>query len=446
MIKKILIANRGEIALRIIRACREMNIATVAVYSEADRDSLHVRFADEAICIGPPSSRESYLNIPRLLSAAEITNADAIHPGYGFLAENANFAEICISSGVIFIGPRPEMITAMGDKASAKDTMRKAGVPVVPGSDGVVADFATAKTIVRTIGYPVIVKASAGGGGRGMRIVRHDDEFDNAFNTARTEAEIAFGNADVYIERYLEEPRHIEIQILGDRFGTVTHLGERDCSVQRRHQKLIEESPSPAVTPDLRERMGAAAVKGAKSVKYLGAGTVEFLLDKDGSFYFMEMNTRIQVEHPVTEFVSGYDLIKAQIDIANGKRVSGKKISVHGHAIECRINAEDTQHNFRPSPGKITGLHFPGGPGVRVDSHAYVGYSIPPDYDSLVAKIIVHAATREDAIEKMRGALDECIIEGIHTTIPFQKKVMRDARFKSGVFDTKFLDGFEFKD
>ncbi len=446
MIKKILIANRGEIALRIIRACREMGIATVAVYSEADRDSLHVRFADEAICIGPASSRESYLNIPRLLSAAEITNADAIHPGYGFLAENASFADICISSGLTFIGPRPEMITAMGDKAFAKDTMRKAGVPVVPGSDGIIADFTAAKAIVRTIGYPVIVKASAGGGGRGMRIVRHDDEFENAFNTARSEAEIAFGNADVYIERYLEEPRHIEIQILGDRFGNVIHLGERDCSVQRRHQKLIEESPSPAVTPDLRERIGGAAVKGAKSVKYLGAGTVEFLLDKDGSFYFMEMNTRIQVEHPVTEFVSGYDLIKAQIDIANGKRISRKKVSVHGHSIECRINAEDPQHGFRPSPGKITGLHFPGGPGVRVDSHVYVGYSIPPDYDSLVAKIIVYAATRDEAIDKMRGALDECIIEGIHTTIPFQKKVMRDARFKSGIFDTKFLDGFEYKE
>ncbi len=446
MIKKILIANRGEIALRIIRACREMGIATVAVFSEADRDSLHVRFADEAICIGPAASRESYLNIPRLLSAAEITNADAIHPGYGFLAENAGFADICISSGLTFIGPRPEMITAMGDKAFAKDTMRKAGVPVVPGSDGIISDFAAAKALVRTTGYPVIVKASAGGGGRGMRIVRHDDEFENAFNTARSEAENAFGNADVYIERYLEEPRHIEIQILGDSHGNVIHLGERDCSVQRRHQKLIEESPSPAVSPELRERMGAAAVKGARSVKYLGAGTVEFLLDKDESFYFMEMNTRIQVEHPVTEFVSGFDLIKAQIDIANGKRLQRKKVAVHGHSIECRINAEDPQHNFRPSPGKITGLHFPGGPGVRIDSHAYVGYSIPPDYDSLVAKIIVYAATRDEAIEKMRGALDECVIEGIHTTIPFQKKVMRDARFRSGRFDTKFLDGFEYKD
>jgi acetyl-CoA carboxylase, biotin carboxylase subunit len=446
LIKKILIANRGEIALRIIRACRELSIATVAVYSEADRDSLHVRFADEAICIGPASSKESYLNIPRLLSAAEITNADAIHPGYGFLAENASFADICISSGLIFIGPRPEMITAMGDKAFAKDTMRKAGVPVVPGSDGVVTDFSAAKAIVRTIGYPVIVKASAGGGGRGMRIVRHDDEFENAFNTARSEAEIAFGNAEVYIERYLEEPRHIEIQILGDRFGNVIHLGERDCSVQRRHQKLIEESPSPAVSPELRERMGAAAIKGAKSVKYLGAGTVEFLLDKDESFYFMEMNTRIQVEHPVTEYVSGFDLIKSQIEIANGKRIPRKKVAVHGHSIECRINAEDPQHGFRPSPGRITGLHFPGGPGVRIDSHVYVGYTIPPDYDSLVAKIIVYAATREEAIEKMRGALDECVIEGIHTTIPFQKKVMRDARFRSGVFDTKFLDGFEYKD
>jgi acetyl-CoA carboxylase, biotin carboxylase subunit len=446
LIKKILIANRGEIALRIIRACREMGIATVAVYSEADRDSLHVRFADEAICIGPASSRESYLNIPRILSAAEITDADAVHPGYGFLAENANFADICISSGLTFIGPRPEMITAMGDKAYAKDTMRKAGVPVVPGSDGIVSDLATARSIVRTTGYPVIVKASAGGGGRGMRIVRSDEELDKAFNTARAEAENAFGNADVYIERYLEEPRHIEIQILGDQYGNVIHLGERDCSVQRRHQKLIEESPSPAVDADLRERMGAAAVKGARSVKYLGAGTIEFLLDKDRSFYFMEMNTRIQVEHPVTEFVSGFDLIKSQIDIANGKRLPRRKVKVSGHSIECRINAEDPQHDFRPSPGKITGLHFPGGPGVRVDSHTYVGYSIPSHYDSLVAKIIVYAPTREEAIEKMRGALDECIIEGIHTTIAFQKKVMRDSRFISGDFDTKFLEGFEFKD
>ncbi|MGE5315752.1 MAG: acetyl-CoA carboxylase biotin carboxylase subunit [Acidobacteriota bacterium] len=446
MIKKILIANRGEIALRIIRACRELGIATVAVYSEADRDSLHVRFADEAICIGPPSSRESYLNIPRILSAAEITDADAVHPGYGFLAENANFADICISSGLTFIGPRPEMITAMGDKALAKETMRRAGVPVVPGSDGVVSDLTTAKSIVSQTGYPVIVKASAGGGGRGMRIVRTDEELEKAFNTARAEAENAFGNADVYIEKYLEEPRHIEIQILGDQYGNVIHLGERDCSVQRRHQKLIEESPSPAVDAELREKMGAAAVRGAKSVKYLGAGTIEFLLDKDGSFYFMEMNTRIQVEHPVTEFVSGIDLIKAQIDIANGKKIPRKKVKVGGHAIECRINAEDPQHDFRPSPGKITGLHFPGGPGVRIDSHTYVGYSIPPNYDSLVAKIIVYAPTRDEAIEKMRGALDECVIEGIHTTIPFQKKVMRDGRFISGKFDTKFLEGFEFKD
>ncbi|HLP15892.1 MAG TPA: acetyl-CoA carboxylase biotin carboxylase subunit [Bacteroidota bacterium] len=446
MINKILIANRGEIALRIIRACREMGIATVAVYSEADRESLHVRFADEAICIGPAASRESYLNIPRILSAAEITDADAVHPGYGFLAENANFAEICISSGLTFIGPRPEMITSMGDKAFAKETMRKAGVPVVPGSDGVVSDLTTAKAIVQTTGYPAIVKASAGGGGKGMRIVRSDDELEKAFTMARAEAENAFGNADVYIEKYLEQPRHIEIQILGDQYGNVIHLGERDCSVQRRHQKLIEESPSPAVDADLRERMGSAAVKGAKSVKYLGAGTIEFLLDRDGSFYFMEMNTRIQVEHPVTEFVSGFDLIKAQIDIANGKRIPHRKVKVSGHSIECRINAEDPQHDFRPSPGKITGLHFPGGPGVRVDSHTYVGYSIPAHYDSLVAKIIVHAPTRAEAIDKMRGALDECVIEGIHTTISFQKKVMRDARFFSGDFDTKFLEGFEFKD
>ena len=443
---KILIANRGEIALRIIRACRELGISTVAVFSEADRYSLHVRFADEAICIGPPSSKESYLNIPRILAAAEITNADAIHPGYGFLAENAQFAEICLTSGLQFIGPKPEMITAMGDKSLAKETMRKASVPIVPGSDGVVKDLEDAKRIAREIGLPVIIKASAGGGGRGMRIVRAESEIENSFQTARHEAESAFGNPDVYLEKYLEEPRHVEIQILGDSFGNVIHLGERDCSVQRRHQKLIEESPSPAVDAELREKMGAAAVKGAKSVKYLGAGTIEFLLDKTGNFYFMEMNTRIQVEHPVTEFVTGYDLIKAQIEIAAGKRLSAKKVKFHGHAIECRINAEDPEHDFRPSPGKITSLHFGGGPGIRIDSHIYAGYQIPPYYDSLVAKLIVHANTRDEAITRMQNALEECIIEGIHTTIPFQQKVMQNEKFRSGIFDTKFIDTFSISD
>jgi acetyl-CoA carboxylase biotin carboxylase subunit len=446
LLKKILIANRGEIALRIIRACRELGVSTVAIYSEADRDALHVRFADEAICIGPPPSKESYLNVARILAAAEVTNADAIHPGYGFLAENAQFAEICLSSGLTFIGPKPDMITAMGDKSLAKDTMRKAGVPVVPGSDGVVKDVEEAKRIAKEIGFPVIIKASAGGGGRGMRIVRAEDELEKLFQTARTEAEAAFANPDVYVEKYLEEPRHIEIQVLGDAFGNVIHLGERDCSVQRRHQKLIEESPSPAVDAELRERIGAAAVKGAKSVKYLGAGTIEFLLDKEKNFYFMEMNTRIQVEHPVTEFVTGYDLIKAQIEIASGKRIGKKKVKFHGHALECRINAEDPNNDFRPSPGKITTLHFPGGPGVRIDSHVYDGYVIPPYYDSLVAKLIVHAATRKEAITRMTYALEEFVIEGIHTTIPFQKKVMQSEKFRSGVFDTRFIETFDFKD
>ncbi len=446
MIKKILIANRGEIALRIIRACRELGVKTVAVYSEADKYSLHVRFADEAICIGPPSSKESYLNIPRLLAAAEITGADAIHPGYGFLAENAQFADICMTSGITFIGPTPEMITAMGDKAFAKDTMRKAGVPVVPGSDGIIKDVEEAKKLAKEIGVPVIIKATAGGGGRGMRIVRDLDEVEKAFNTARTEAEAAFGNGGVYIEKYLEEPRHIEIQLIGDKFGNVVHLGERDCSVQRRHQKLIEESPSPAVDEALREAMGNAAVKGAKSVKYLGAGTIEFLLDKNKNFYFMEMNTRIQVEHPVTELVTDTDLIKEQINVANGKKLSIKKVKLHGHAIECRINAEDPNFDFRPSPGKITSLHFPGGNGIRVDSHVYVDYVIPPFYDSMIAKLIVHGKTREEAIQKMYSALDECIIEGVQTTIPFQKKVMMNEQFRSGIFDTKFIETFDFKD
>lgn len=446
MFKKILIANRGEIALRVIRACRELDVRTVAVYSEADRYSLHVRFADEAVCIGPPASKESYLNIPRLIAAAEVTNADAIHPGYGFLAENANFAEICASSGLTFIGPTPDAISAMGDKAFAKDTMRKAGVPVVPGSDGVISDLKDAKTLASEIGYPVIIKATAGGGGRGMRIVRGATELDNAFRTASHEAETAFGNASVYFEKYLEEPHHIEIQVMGDKHGNVVHFGERDCSIQRRHQKLVEESPSPAVTPEIREAMGQAAVRGAKSVQYLGAGTVEFLMDKAKNFYFMEMNTRIQVEHPVTEEVFGVDLLKMQIEVAAGARLRKSRSKPQWHAIECRINAEDPHHDFRPSPGKLTSLHLPGGFGVRVDTHAYVGYEIPPYYDSLVAKLIVKGKTREEAIDKMIVSLDEFIIEGIKTTIPFHKKLMQSERFRNGQFDTKFIESFDFKD
>ncbi len=446
MFKKILIANRGEIALRVIRACRELGIKTVAVYSEADRYSLHVKFADEAVCIGPPPSKESYLSIPRLIAAAEVTNADAIHPGYGFLAENANFAEICATSGLTFIGPKPDAISAMGDKALAKETMRKAGVPVVPGSDGVITDFNEAKKIAGEIGYPIIIKATAGGGGRGMRIVREGGDLENAFRTASHEAETAFGNPSVYIEKYLDEPRHIEIQVMGDRYGNVIHFGERDCSIQRRHQKLVEEAPSPALTPELREAMGAAAVKGSKSVNYLGAGTIEFLLDKHKHFYFMEMNTRIQVEHPVTEEVYGVDLVKMQIEVAAGERLKKAKPKPQWHAIECRINAEDPDHDFRPSPGKISTLHFPGGIGVRVDTHAYDGYEIPPYYDSLVAKLIVRSRTREEAIDKMYLALDEFVVEGIKTTIPFHKKLMKNEKFRSGKFDTKFVETFDFKE
>jgi len=442
LFKKILIANRGEIALRIIRAARELGVRTVAVYSEADRDSLHVKFADEAVCIGPPASRESYLNIPRIIAAAEVTNADAIHPGYGFLAENANFADICGSSGITFIGPHPDAISAMGDKALAKDTMRKAGVPVVPGSDGIISNLTDAMRIAGEIGYPVIIKATAGGGGRGMRIVRSGDELENAFRTASHEAESAFGNAAVYIEKYIEEPRHVEIQVMGDRFGTIIHYGERDCSIQRRHQKLVEEAPSPALTPELRAAMGAAAVKGAKSVDYVGAGTIEFLLDKNKNFYFMEMNTRIQVEHPVTEEVYSVDLLKTQIRMAAGEKLRKTAPKPEWHAIECRINAEDPYQGFRPSPGRITSLHFPGGFGVRVDTHAYQDYLIPPYYDSLVAKLIVKGRTRDEAVEKMYHALDEFIIEGIKTTIPFHKKLMRNDRFRSGNFDTKFIESF----
>ena len=431
--------------MRIIRAAREIGVRTVAVYSEADRLSLHVKFADEAVCIGPPASKESYLNIPRLMAAAEVTNADSIHPGYGFLAENSNFAEICGTSGVTFIGPRPDAILAMGDKALAKETMRKAGVPVIPGSDGVIPDVKEAKSVAGDIGYPVIIKATAGGGGRGMRIVRDPAELENAFKTASHEADTAFGNSSVYIEKFLEEPRHIEIQVMGDQYGTVLHFGERDCSIQRRHQKLVEESPSPALTQEIREAMGAAAIKGAKSVDYLGAGTIEFLLDKDKNFYFMEMNTRIQVEHPVTEEVYGLDLVKLQIEVASGAKLKNGRPKPQWHAIECRINAEDPMHDFRPSPGKINTYHFPGGFGVRVDTHAYDGYEIPPYYDSLVAKLIVKSRTRDEALAKMAHALDEFVVEGIKTTIPFHQKLMKDKKFRAGIFDTHFVDTFDFK-
>ncbi len=440
MLTKILIANRGEIALRIIRACRELGIKTVAVYSEADRYSLHVRFADEAVCIGPPAGKESYLHIPRLISAAEITNADAIHPGYGFLAENAQFAEICASQGLKFIGPSPAAITAMGDKSLAKDTMRKAGVPVVPGSEGIVKDVKQGMELAAAMGYPVMIKASAGGGGKGMRIVRDPTEFEKAFQMAGNEAESAFGNADVYVEKYLENPRHIELQVFGDRHGTIVHMNERDCTIQRRHQKLIEESPSPIVDADLREKMGAAAIKGARSVQYEGAGTIEFLVDNDRNFYFMEMNTRIQVEHPVTEEVTGVDLIKLQLRVASGERIRKKEFKPRGHAIECRINAEDPEHEFRPSPGEIRSFHMPGGHGIRVDTHCYTGYTIPPYYDSMIAKLIVFAGTRDEAISKMAGALEEFTVEGVHTTIPFHRWVMRDEAFRSGKYDTGFID------
>ncbi|MEK7250389.1 MAG: acetyl-CoA carboxylase biotin carboxylase subunit [Bacteroidota bacterium] len=444
MFKKVLIANRGEIALRIIRVCKQWGIKTVAVYSQADRDSLHVKFADEAVCIGPPPGKESYLKIPRIIAAAEITGADAIHPGYGFLAENASFAEICKTSGVKFIGPSPDMITAMGDKAFAKETMKKAGVPVVPGSDGVVNDVEEAKRIAKEMGFPVIIKAVAGGGGRGMRIVREESDLENAFKTAQHEAEQGFSNASVYIEKFVEQPRHIEVQVFGDQHGNVIHFGERDCSVQRRHQKLIEESPSPFVDETLRTKMGEAAVKGCKAVNYEGAGTIEFLVDKDKNFYFMEMNTRIQVEHPVTEEVTGHDLIKLQLRVAAGEKLPRKKIRHEGHAMECRINAEDPANNFLPSPGKVTDFHMPGGFGVRVDTHCYAGYVVPPFYDSLIAKLIVYAQTREGAIQKMAGALDEFTVEGIKTTIPFHRQVMRHEKFESGKFDTSFLDTFQF--
>ncbi len=440
MFKKILIANRGEIAMRVIRTCREMGIQTVAVYSTADADSLHIKYADEAVCIGPPMSKESYLNMPRIIAAAEITNADAIHPGYGFLSENAEFSEICASSGIKFIGPSPEMIRAMGDKKTAKDTVKRVNVPTVPGSPGLVEDLNEAKEIARQVVYPIIIKATAGGGGKGMRVVQREEDLEKAFQTARNEAEKAFGNPGVYIEKFVEEPRHVEIQVLGDQHGNVIHLGERDCSVQRRHQKLIEESPSPIVNEELRAEMGDAAVAAAKAINYEGAGTVEFLVDKYRKFYFMEMNTRIQVEHPVTEEVCDIDLIKQQILVAAGKKISTRKIVPHGHSIECRINAEDPDYDFRPSPGDLKVFHTPGGHGVRVETHAYAGYRIPPYYDSMIAKLIVHAPTREEAIERMLRALDEFIVEGVKTTIPLHKKIMQSQLFRSGNFDTSFLE------
>jgi len=444
MFKKILIANRGEIALRIIRTCKEMGIRTVAVYSTADKDSLHVKFADEAVCIGKPSSMDSYLNIPHIMAAAEITNSDAIHPGYGFLAENARFAQICTDHGIKFIGPTPDMINAMGDKITAKETMIKAGVPVVPGSGGLLESVEQAKDLAKNeVGYPVILKATAGGGGKGMRVVWEESEMEKAFENAKTEAAASFKNDGIYMEKFVEEPRHIEIQIAGDQFGNVCHLSERDCSIQRRHQKLVEESPSPFMTPELREAMGNAAIKAASAISYESVGTIEFLVDKHRNFYFMEMNTRIQVEHCVTEEVVNYDLIKEQIKIAAGHKVSGKNYYPQMHAIECRINAEDPYNDFRPSPGKITVLHTPGGHGVRVDSHVYAGYVIPPYYDSMIGKLITVAQTREEAIDTMHRALSEYIIEGVKTTIPFHLQLMKNEDFRKGNFTTKFLESFK---
>ncbi|MBN8669584.1 MAG: acetyl-CoA carboxylase biotin carboxylase subunit [Chitinophagales bacterium] len=446
MFKKILIANRGEIALRVIRTCREMGIKTVAVYSTADKESLHVRFADEAVCIGKPQSADSYLNIPNIMAAAEITNADAIHPGYGFLAENANFSEICAKHNIKFIGPTPEMIRSMGDKMTAKETMIKAGVPVIPGSDGLLESLEEAIQLAKdVVGYPVILKATAGGGGKGMRVVWEESEMERAYNTAKAEAAASFKNDGIYMEKFVEEPRHIEIQIAGDQFGTVCHLSERDCSIQRRHQKLVEESPSPFMTPELRKKMGDAAKKAAKAINYESVGTIEFLVDKHRNFYFMEMNTRIQVEHCVTEEVINYDLIKEQIKIAAGIAISGKDYEPEMHAIECRINAEDPYNDFRPSPGKITVLHTPGGHGVRVDSHIYAGYTIPPYYDSMVAKLIAVAQTREEAIDTMERALSEYVIEGVKTTIPFHQQLMKNEDFRNGNFTTKFIETFELK-
>ena len=442
MFKKILVANRGEIALRVIRTCKEMGIQTVAVYSTADAESLHVKFADEAVCIGPPLSTESYLNIANIISAAEITNADSIHPGYGFLSENARFSKICEEHGIKFIGASPEMIDRMGDKANAKATMKAAGVPCVPGSDGIIETFSECKKIAKKTGYPVMLKASAGGGGKGMRSVWKEQDLKDAWDSARQESKAAFGNDDMYMEKLIEEPRHIEIQIIGDSNGKACHLSERDCSVQRRHQKLTEEVPSPFMTDSLRQKMGAAAVKAAEYIQYEGAGTVEFLVDKHRNFYFMEMNTRIQVEHPITEQVIDFDLIREQILVAAGVPISGKNYTPNLHSIECRINAEDPFNDFRPSPGKITTLHSPGGHGVRLDTHVYAGYTIPPNYDSMIAKLITTAQTREEAIHKMKRALDEFVIEGIKTTIPFHRQLMEHPDYISGDYTTKFMEDF----
>jgi acetyl-CoA carboxylase, biotin carboxylase subunit len=445
MFNKVLIANRGEIALRIIRTCKEMNIKTVAVYSTADAESLHVRFADEAVCVGPGPSADSYLNIPNIIAAAEITNADAIHPGYGFLSENANFSKICGENGIKFIGASPEMINGMGDKAAAKETMKKAGVPTIPGSEGILVDFDACKKAADEIGYPVMLKATAGGGGRGMRLVWKATELKDAWDSARQESAAAFGNDAMYMEKFIENPRHIEIQIIGDSTGKACHLSERDCSIQRRHQKLVEETPSPFMIDELREKMGAAAVSAAEAVKYEGAGTVEFLVDKYRNFYFMEMNTRIQVEHPITEEVVDYDLIAEQIKVAYGVLISGKNYFPQMHAIECRINAEDPYNDFRPCPGKITNFHAPGGHGVRIDTHVYTNYMIPPNYDSMIAKLITVAQSREEAIAKMKRALGEFIIEGVKTTIPFHQQLMNDEKFISGDYTTKFMESFELK-
>jgi len=445
MFKKILIANRGEIALRILRTCREMGIKTVAVYSTADRESLHVRFADEAVCIGPPPSSESYLSIPKIMAAVEITNADGVHPGYGFLSENADFAEVCGQYGTKFIGPTPDQLRKMGDKVTAKETMIKAKVPVIPGSDGLIADIATGQKVAKKIGFPIILKATAGGGGKGMRIVRAVEEFEEQWDAARQEALASFGNDGIYIEKFIEEPRHIEFQIIGDQYGKVIHLSERDCSIQRRHQKLVEEAPSSFLTRSLRKKMGAAAVRAGKAIRYEGLGTVEFLVDNKSNFYFMEMNTRIQVEHPVTEEVIDHDLVKEQIKVAAGIKLSGDNYVPQMHAIECRINAEDPYNNFRPSPGVITSFHSSKGHGVRVDTHVYAGYTVPPYYDSMIAKLICRAQTRDECITKMSRALDEFVIEGIKTTIPFHKQLMQNESFRKGDFNTGFMDTFELK-
>jgi len=444
MFKKILIANRGEIALRVIRTCKEMGIKTVAVYSKADVDSLHVRFADEAVCVGPAQSSESYLKIPNIIAAAEITNADAIHPGYGFLAENANFSKICVENGIKFIGASPRMIKNMGDKASAKETMKKAGVPTIPGSKGIIKSFDTCKKLAKEITYPVMLKATAGGGGKGMRLVLEEENLQDAWDSAKQESKAAFGNDGMYLEKFIEDPRHIEIQIIGDITGKACHFSERDCSIQRRHQKLMEETPSPFITKKLRKEMGDAAIKAAEAVKYEGVGTIEFLVDKHRNFYFMEMNTRIQVEHPITEEVINYDLVREQIKVAAGITISGKNYEPKLHAIECRINAEDPYNDFRPSPGRITNFHTSGGHGIRIDTHVYANYIIPPFYDSMIVKLITVAQTREEAISKMERALEEFIIEGIKTTIPFHQALMKNEDFRAGNYTTKFMEDFEF--